>query len=178
MKGYEKESFLAPLFKMLEATFELIVPLVVANIMDIGIKNQDNAYIWHQCVIMVLLGVIGLVCALTAQYFSAKAAMGFSTALRKEMFAHISKLSYRELDQLGTPTLVTRITNDVNQAQTGVNMVLRLFLDLGCDLCDYANHRSHLQKGTVLPGPHFPDHQREPCRCQSGACFWKTAGRV
>ena len=123
MKGYEKESFLAPLFKMLEATFELIVPLVVANIMDIGIKNQDNAYIWHQCVIMVLLGVIGLVCALTAQYFSAKAAMGF-----KEMFAHISKLSYRELDQLGTPTLVTRITNDVNQAQTGVNMVLRLFL--------------------------------------------------
>ena len=128
LKGYEKESFLAPLFKMLEATFELIVPLVVANIMDIGIKNQDNAYIWHQCVIMVLLGVIGLVCALTAQYFSAKAAMGFSTALRKEMFAHISKLSYRELDQLGTPTLVTRITNDVNQAQTGVNMVLRLFL--------------------------------------------------
>lgn len=128
LKGYEKESFLAPLFKMLEATFELIVPLVVANIMDIGIKNQDNAYIWHQCVLMVLLGVIGLVCSLTAQYFSAKAAMGFSTALRREMFAHISKLSYRELDKLGTPTLVTRITNDVNQAQTGVNMVLRLFL--------------------------------------------------
>lgn len=128
LKGYEKESFLAPLFKMLEATFELIVPLVVANIMDIGIKNQDNVYIWHQCVIMVLLGVIGLVCSLTAQYFSAKAAMGFSTALRREMFAHISKLSYRELDKLGTPTLVTRITNDVNQAQTGVNMVLRLFL--------------------------------------------------
>ena len=128
LKGYEKESFLAPLFKMLEATFELIVPLVVANIMDIGIKNQDKAYIWHQCVLMVLLGVIGLVCSLTAQYFSAKAAMGFSTALRREMFAHISKLSYRELDKLGTPTLVTRITNDVNQAQTGVNMVLRLFL--------------------------------------------------
>ena len=128
LKGYEKESFLAPLFKMLEATFELIVPLVVANIMDIGIKNQDNAYIWHQCVLMVLLGGIGLVCSLTAQYFSAKAAMGFSTALRREMFAHISKLSYRELDKLGTPTLVTRITNDVNQAQTGVNMVLRLFL--------------------------------------------------
>ena len=128
LKGYERESFLAPLFKMLEATFELIVPLVVANIMDIGIKNQDNAYIWHQCVLMVLLGVIGLVCSLTAQYFSAKAAMGFSTALRREMFAHISKLSYRELDKLGTPTLVTRITNDVNQAQTGVNMVLRLFL--------------------------------------------------
>ena len=128
LKGYEKESFLAPLFKMLEATFELIVPLVVANIMDIGIKNQDKVYIWQQCVIMVLLGVIGLACSLTAQYFSAKAAMGFSTALRREMFAHISKLSYRELDILGTPTLVTRITNDVNQAQTGVNMILRLFL--------------------------------------------------
>ena len=128
LKGYEKESFLAPLFKMLEATFELIVPLVVARIMDIGIKNQDNVYIWHQCVIMVLLGVIGLACSLTAQYFSAKAAMGFSTALRKELFSHISRLSYRELDMLGTPTLVTRITNDVNQAQTGVNMVLRLFL--------------------------------------------------
>ena len=86
LKGYEKESFLAPLFKMLEATFELIVPLVVARIMDIGIKNQDNVYIWHQCVIMVLLGVIGLACSLIAQYFSAKAAMGFSTALRKELF--------------------------------------------------------------------------------------------
>ena len=86
LKGYEKESFLAPLFKMLEATFELIVPLVVARIMDIGIKNQDNVYIWHQCVIMVLLGVIGLACSLTAQYFSAKAAMGFITALRKELF--------------------------------------------------------------------------------------------
>lgn len=128
LRGYERETVLAPLFKMLEATFELIVPLVVANIVDIGIKNKDVPYIWRQCVIMVLLGVIGLVCSLTAQYFSAKAAMGFSTALRKELFAHISKLSYRELDRLGTPTLVTRITSDVNQAQTGVNMVLRLFL--------------------------------------------------
>ncbi len=128
LKGYGKETFLAPLFKMLEATFELIVPLVVAGIMDIGIKNKDSAYIWHQCVIMVLLGMIGLVCALTAQYFAAKAATGFSTALRREMFSHISSLSYRELDRLGTPTLVTRITSDINQAQTGVNMVLRLFL--------------------------------------------------
>ncbi len=128
LKGYGKETFLAPLFKMLEATFELIVPLVVAGIMDVGIKNGDTAYIWRQCVIMVLLGVIGLVCALTAQYFAARAATGFSTALRREMFSHISSLSYRELDRLGTPTLVTRITSDINQAQTGVNMVLRLFL--------------------------------------------------
>ena len=128
LRGYGKETVLAPLFKMLEATFELIVPLVVANIVDIGIQNQDIPYIWKQCVIMVLLGIIGLVCSLTAQFFAAKAAMGFSTALRKEMFAHISSLSYRELDRLGTPTLVTRITSDINQAQTGVNMVLRLFL--------------------------------------------------
>lgn len=128
MRGYGKETVLAPLFKMLEATFELIVPLVVANIVDIGIQNQDIPYIWKQCVIMVLLGIIGLVCSLTAQFFAAKAAMGFSTALRKEMFSHVSSLSYRELDRLGTPTLVTRITSDINQAQTGVNMVLRLFL--------------------------------------------------
>ena len=128
LRGYGKETILAPLFKMLEAAFELIVPLVVANIVDIGIQNQDIPYIWKQGVIMVLLGIIGLVCSLTAQFFAAKAAMGFSTALRKEMFAHISSLSYRELDRLGTPTLVTRITSDINQAQTGVNMVLRLFL--------------------------------------------------
>ena len=128
LRGYGKETILAPLFKMLEAAFELIVPLVVANIVDIGIQNQDIPYIWKQCVIMVLLGIIGLVCSLTAQFFAAKAAMGFSTALRKEMFAHISSLSYRELDRLGTPTLVTRITSDIKQAQTGVNMVLRLFL--------------------------------------------------
>lgn len=128
LKGYEKETILAPLFKMLEASFELIVPLVVAGIVDQGIPNRDTAYIWKMCAVMVLLGVIGLTCSLTAQYFSAKAAMGFSTALRSDMFAHINRLSYRELDKLGTPTLVTRITSDINQAQTGVNLVLRLFL--------------------------------------------------
>ncbi|MDO4340190.1 MAG: ABC transporter ATP-binding protein [Eubacteriales bacterium] len=128
LKGYHKECILAPLFKMLEATFELIVPLVVAGIVDVGIKNRDTAYIWRMCAVMVLLGIIGLVCSLTAQYFSAKAAMGFSTALRKDLFAHISRLSYRELDKLGTPTLITRITSDVNQTQAGVNLVLRLFL--------------------------------------------------
>ena len=114
--------------KMLEATFELIVPLVVARIMDIGIKNQDNVYIWHQCVIMVLLGVIGLACSLIAQYFFCKGSHGIQHCPSQGAFSHISRLSYRELDMLGTPTLVTRITNDVNQAQTGVNMVLRLFL--------------------------------------------------
>ncbi|EJW94133.1 ABC transporter, permease/ATP-binding protein, partial [gut metagenome] len=110
------------------ASFELIVPLVVAGIVDVGIANRDVPYIWHMCLVMILLGVIGLVCSLTAQYFSAKAAMGFSTALRTALFGHISRLSYEELDRLGTPTLVTRLTSDVNQAQTGVNLVLRLFL--------------------------------------------------
>ena len=128
LKGYEKETILAPLFKMLEASFELIVPLVVAGIVDVGLPGGDRAYIWKMCAVMVLLGVIGLVCSLTAQYFAARAAMGFSTALRADLFAHINRLSYRELDKLGTPALVTRITSDVNQAQTGVNLVLRLFL--------------------------------------------------
>ena len=128
LKGYEKETILAPLFKMLEATFELIVPLVVAGIVDVGIKNRDTEYIWRACILMVALGLIGLVCSLTAQYFSARAAMGFSTGLRKDMFSHIGRLSYKGLDRLGTPTLITRITSDINQAQAGVNLVLRLFL--------------------------------------------------
>ena len=128
LKGYEKETILAPLFKMLEATFELIVPLVVAGIVDVGIKNRDTEYIWRACILMVALGLIGLVCSLTAQYFSARAAMGFSTGLRKDMFSHVGRLSYKELDRLGTPTLITRITSDINQAQAGVNLVLRLFL--------------------------------------------------
>lgn len=128
LRDYIRESILAPLFKMLEASFELIVPLVTAQIIDVGIYNRDIPFIWKMCLVMVALGVIGLVCSLTAQYFSAKAAMGFSTALRKDLFAHISSLSYRELDAIGTPTLITRMTSDVNQAQTGVNLVLRLFL--------------------------------------------------
>ena len=128
LKGYYREAVLAPLFKMLEASFELAVPLVMANIIDVGIGNQDESYIWKMCAVMILLGVVGLLCSVTAQYFSARAAMGFSTALRHSLFSHIQTFSYRELDLLGTPTLITRITNDVNQAQTGVNLVLLLFL--------------------------------------------------
>lgn len=128
LKAYKKESVIAPLFKMLEASFELLVPVVMANIIDIGIQNGDKPYIWRMCVLMIGLGVLGLVCSLTAQYFAAKAAMGFGTALRKAMFRHINTLSYNELDQIGTPTLVTRMTSDINQTQTGVNMMLRLFL--------------------------------------------------
>ena len=128
LKGYEKESILAPLFKMLEACFELLVPLVVANIIDVGIKNGDLAYIGKQCGLMVLLAVVGMASSLTAQYFAAKAALGYGTALRGALFRHIDTLSYTELDGIGTPTLVTRMTSDVNQLQNGVNMTLRLLL--------------------------------------------------
>lgn len=128
LRGYVRETVLAPLFKMLEASFELIVPLVTAQIIDVGIVRRDGAFIWKMGLVMVVLGLVGLACSLTAQYFAAKAAMGFSTGLRRELFAHINSLSYRELDEIGTPTLITRITSDVNQAQTGVNLVLRLFL--------------------------------------------------
>ncbi len=128
LKNYRKEAVLAPLFKMLEASFELIVPLVTARIIDVGIHRGDVSYIWKMCVVMVALGLIGLICSLTAQYFCAIAAMGFSTELRRDLFAHINSLSYRELDQVGTSTLITRMTSDINQTQTGVNLVLRLFL--------------------------------------------------
>ena len=128
LKAYKKESIIAPLFKMLEASFELLVPIVMANIIDVGIQNGDKPYIWRMCALMIALGVLGLVCSLTAQYFAAKAAMGFGTALRKALFGHINSLSYNELDQIGTPTLITRMTSDVNQVQSGINMTLRLFL--------------------------------------------------
>ncbi|MBQ8306365.1 MAG: ABC transporter ATP-binding protein [Blautia sp.] len=128
LEGYRKEAILAPLFKMLEASFELFVPLVVAGIIDHGIMGIDIGYIWRMCAVMVALGVIGLACSLTAQYFSAKAAMGFGTALRQDLFRHINTLSYSELDKIGTATLVTRITTDINQTQSGVNLMLRLFL--------------------------------------------------
>ena len=128
LKSYKKECVLAPLFKLLEATFELFVPLVVAAIVDTGIARGDTGYILRMCGIMILLGVIGLACSVTAQYFAARAAVGFSTKLRHELFAHIQGLSFTELDQAGTSTMITRMTNDVNQVQSGVNLVLRLFM--------------------------------------------------
>ena len=128
LKDYKKESVIAPLFKMLEAIFELIVPLVVAQIIDIGIKNQDTVYIFERCGILILLAIIGLVCAICAQYFAARAAVGFATQLRSALFAHIQSLSYADLDKIGSSTLITRMTSDVNQLQSGVNMVLRLFM--------------------------------------------------
>lgn len=128
LKDYKKESVIAPLFKMLEAIFELIVPLVVAQIIDVGIRTGDTDYILERCGILILLAVVGLVCAVSAQYFAAKAAVGFATKLRSALFAHIQSLSFADLDEIGTSTLITRMTSDVNQLQSGVNMVLRLFM--------------------------------------------------
>lgn len=128
LKDYKKECILAPLFKMLEAVFELLVPLVMAAVIDTGIAQKDTAYIIQMCFVMVLLGGVGLICSVTAQYFSAKAACGFGTKTRHALFAHIQKLSFTKLDQAGTSALITRMTSDVNQVQNGVNMVLRLFL--------------------------------------------------
>lgn len=128
LKDYKLESILGPLFKMLEASFELFVPLVMAKIIDIGIKNSDTGYILKMGGVLILLGVVGLTCSLTAQYFSARAAVGFGTALRNDLFKHINGFSYSEIDTVGTATLVTRMTSDANQVQNGVNMVLRLFL--------------------------------------------------
>lgn len=128
LKAYWKESVFAPLFKLLEACFDLAVPLVIARIINVGIANGDVGYIIRMCVILVLLGIVGLAFSATAQYFAAAAAVGFSTGLRHALFARIQSLSYAELDQVGTATFITRMTSDVNQLQTAVNMVLRLFL--------------------------------------------------
>ncbi len=128
LKDYKKETILAPLFKMLEASFELFVPLVMAAIIDTGIANGDKGYILKMGAVLVALAVVGLTCSATAQYFSAKAAVGFATKLRHALFSHIQNLSYTELDTMGTSTLITRMTSDVNQLQNGVNLTLRLLL--------------------------------------------------
>lgn len=128
LREYKKESILAPLFKMLEASFELFIPLVMASLIDVGIANGDKKYVIQMCLIMVALGIIGLVCSVTAQYYAAKAATGFAAKLRHALFSHIQSFSYTEIDKFGTSTLITRMTSDINQVQTGVNLVLRLFM--------------------------------------------------
>lgn len=128
LKEYRKEAVLAPLFKLLEATFELIVPLVMAAIIDTGIGTQNRPYILKMCGVLVLLAAVGLVSAITAQWFAAKAATGFSAKLRHLLFEHIQELSFSQMDLFGTDTLITRMTSDVNQVQNGVNLVLRLFM--------------------------------------------------
>ncbi len=128
LKDYKLEAVMAPLFKMLEASFELIVPLVMASIIDKGIANSDKPFIFKMCGILIVLALIGLTCSITAQYFSAKAAVGVSTKLRHSLFSHVETLSFAEMDTIGNSTLITRMTSDVNQVQSGVNMLLRLFL--------------------------------------------------
>ncbi len=128
LKDYKKESILAPLFKMLEASFELFVPLVVAAIIDVGIAGLDRSYILKMGAVLVALALVGLICSVTAQYFSAKAAAGFATKLRHALFAHLQGLSFSQVDSIGTSTMITRMTSDINQVQSGVNMTLRLFL--------------------------------------------------
>ena len=128
LKDYKKESILGPLFKLLEASFELIVPLVVASMIDVGIPAQDKGYIVKMALVLVALGIIGLTSSVTAQFFAAKAAVGFATKVRHALFEHIQKLTFGQMDSQGTATLITRMTSDVNQVQNGVNLVLRLFL--------------------------------------------------
>ncbi len=128
LSGYQKECILAPLFKCLEACFDLLVPLVTADIIDTGIANQDVGYVMTMCVVLIVLALVGLSCSIVAQYFAARAAVGFSGRLRQALFARIQGLSYTQLDQQGAPTLITRMTSDINQVQNGVNMFLRLFM--------------------------------------------------
>lgn len=128
LKQYKKECVLAPLFKMLEALFELFVPLVVSSIIDVGIAGRAQGYIVKMCLLLIALAVIGLTCSITAQFYAAKAAVGCATGLRHHLFAHIQGLSFTEMDTIGTSTLITRMTSDINQVQNGVNLVLRLFL--------------------------------------------------
>ena len=128
LKDYKKESILAPLFKLLEAFFELLVPLVMANIIDYGISNRNMGYIGKMGLLLLLLGVVGLASSITAQFFAAKAAVGFSTKLRQALFDHIEDLSFTDIDKAGASTMITRMTSDVNQVQSGINMTLRLFL--------------------------------------------------
>ena len=128
LKNYTAASILAPLFKMLEATFDLLVPLVVARIINVGIANGDTGYILGCCGILILMALVGLACSFTAQYFAAKAAIGSTTGLRHQLFAHIQSLGFSEMDTIGTSTLITRMTSDLNQVQSGVNLFLRLFL--------------------------------------------------
>ena len=128
MRRYKEECILGPLFKLLEATFELLVPLVMAAVIDVGIARADRGYVGRMCLVMAGLGVVGLVCSITAQFFAAKASVGIAAKLRHNLFAHIQTLSYTEMDTVGTSTLITRMTSDINQVQNGLNLALRLLL--------------------------------------------------
>src|SRR5690554_6235101 len=126
LRNYKKEVILGPLFKLFEAIFEIIVPLVMAKIVDVGIKNNDKSYILQMAGLIILIGICGVIVALVAQYYAAKCGVGFGTELRKSLYKHINSLSYAEIDKFGTSSLITRMINDTTTVQTGVNMVVRL----------------------------------------------------
>ena len=149
LKDYIKESILGPLFKLLEALFELFVPLVIAAIIDTGIENGDTGYIIKMCLVLVLLGFVGLAFSITAQYFAAKASVGFVSKIRHVLFGHIQSLSYSELDQIGTSTLITRMTSDMNQVQNGMNLALRLLLLCGFRRNDNGVHHRHSLRNDI-----------------------------
>ncbi len=163
LKDYKKESFFAPLFKMLEAILELFVPLIIASIINTGVGEQDTSYIVKMGILLVLLGIAGLAMSITAQYFAAKAAVGVATSLRSSLFAHLQTFSYTEIDTFTPSTMITRMTSDVNQVQTGINLFLRLFLrspfivfshnkrQSGCHICN-----SH----SGIDGNHLSDFLR------------------
>ena len=165
LSGYQKECILAPLFKCLEACFDLLVPLVTADIIDTGIANQDVSYVMIMCVVLIVLALVGLTCSIVAQYFAARAAVGFSGRLRQALFARIQGLSYTQLDTQGAPTLITRMTSDINQVQNGVNPGLFHRLENRFDLCrgnspagrggtgNFVPHHAPVQKGAGRTGP-------------------------
>ena len=174
LKDYKKESILAPLFKLLEAFFELMVPLVMANIIDYGISNRNMGYIGKMGLLLLLLGVVGLASSITAQFFAAKAAVGVSTKLRQALFDHIEDLSFTDIDKAGTSTMITRMTSDVNQVQSGINMTLRLFLRspiIVFGIRYYFIHNPYVQKGAVQAGSGIGHHQRESDRCPCHSCI-------
>ena len=141
LKDYKKESILAPLFKLLEAFFELMVPLVMASIIDRGIADQNMGYVGKMGLILIGLAMIGLVSSITAQFFAAKAAVGFATKVRQALFDHIEDLDFTNMDKAGTSTMITRMTSDINQVQSGVNLVLRLFLRSPIIVFGYIDYR-------------------------------------
>ena len=176
LKDYKKESILGPLFKLLEASFELIVPLVVASMIDVGIPAQDKGYIVKMALVLVALGIIGLTSSVTAQFFAAKAAVGFATKVRHALFEHIQKLTFGQMDSQGTATLITRMTSDVNQVQNGVNLVLRLALH--CIWChDYGIYRRCKGSVDFCSGDSVIAHSRICHSVNQHSDVWTGAGK-
>ena len=175
LRDYKLESVVGPLFKFFEACLELLVPIVMARVIDVGVKNGDSGYILRMGAVLAAFALSGVVCALTAHYFAPKASMGFGTKLRADLYRHVNRLSFAELDTAGAPTLITRLTSDANQAQASINLTLRLllrspFIVLGAIAMAFtidardARHHSALPAHSIPAGPRFPPHAREPIR--------------